>query len=89
MSKIFTYSFSGEFDEILKKLFKKNKALFVRLDKKIFEVIKDPYRGKPLRNIFKNKRRVHVDSFVLVYEINDTEIRFLDFDHHDKVYKKI
>ena len=88
MSKVFTYSFSNEFNSILKKLLKKDKTLFTRLDKKIFEVVKNPNKGEPLRNIFKNKRRIHVDPFVLVYEINDTEIRFLDFDHHDKVYKK-
>lgn len=28
------------------------------------------------------------DPFVLVYEITKTEVRFIDFDHHDKVYKK-
>jgi mRNA-degrading endonuclease RelE of RelBE toxin-antitoxin system len=45
--------------------------------------------GKPLRNVLKGKQRVHVGSFVLVYSIdkkNETII-FLDFKHHDKVYR--
>ncbi len=39
----------------------------------------------------KGLRRVHIDkSFVLVYEIieADNKVIFLDFDHHDKIYKR-
>jgi len=44
--------------------------------------------GKPLRNTLRNYRRVHVDPFVLLYEIRMLEVRLMDFDHHDKIYKK-
>jgi len=39
----------------------------------------------------KGTRRVHVaKSFVLVYEIDENNkiIRLLDYDHHDKIYRK-
>ncbi len=51
--------------------------------------MENPYLGKPLRNVLKNKRRVHIGPFVLIYEINEKEkeIVLLKFEHHDKVYK--
>jgi len=39
----------------------------------------------------KGTRRVHVaKSFVLVYEFDENNkiIRLLDYDHHDKIYRK-
>jgi addiction module RelE/StbE family toxin len=39
----------------------------------------------------KGARRVHISkSFVLVYEIDEKSkvVRLLDYDHHDKIYKK-
>jgi len=50
--------------------------------------MKEPALGKPLRNVLRNYRRLHVDSYVLLYEIKQQEIRLLDFDHHDNIYKK-
>ena len=60
------------------------------IDGKVQDILKDPYRFKPLRKPLQNKRRVHVGgSFVLVYEVNPKEkiVTLLDFDHHDNVYK--
>ncbi len=38
----------------------------------------------------KNIRRVHIDPFVLTFTINESDetVEFLDFDHHDKIYKR-
>ncbi len=47
---------------------------------------------KPLKGEMKGARRVHLaKSFVLVYEIDEKKnkiIRLLDYDHHDKIYRK-
>jgi len=44
--------------------------------------------GKPLRNVLKGKRRVHIGSFVLFYSIDTKNeiVTFLEFEHHDKAY---
>lgn len=76
-----------EFERILKSL-KKKASLLSQLDNKIAKILKEPKLGKPLRNVLRNYRRIHVGSFVLLYEIHQQEIRLLDFDHHDNIYKK-
>ena len=59
------------------------------LEAGVTKILRDPMLGKPLRNKFRGNRRVHIAGpFVLLYEIVGTEIRLLDFDHHDKIYKK-
>jgi addiction module RelE/StbE family toxin len=77
-----------EFEIILKKLKQKKPDVLKVLEKQIEKILRNPILGKPLRNTLRNYRRIHVGHFVLIYEINILEIRLLDFDHHDKIYKK-
>jgi mRNA-degrading endonuclease RelE of RelBE toxin-antitoxin system len=61
------------------------------IDRKVQQILDDPYRFKPLRKPLQNKPRVHVGGpFVLIYEINEKEnmVTLLDFDHHDNIYKR-
>jgi YafQ family addiction module toxin component len=77
-------------DKKFKKLKKKDRELLVLIDRKVQEILDNPYRFKPLRKPLQNKRRVHVGgSFVLIYEINKDEkiVTLLDLDHHDNIYK--
>jgi len=77
-------------DKKFKRLQKKDKEMLRFIDKKIQDILEDPYRFKTLRKPLQNKRRVHVGgSFVLIYEINEKEkiVTLLDFDHHDNIYK--
>ncbi|MBL7208368.1 MAG: type II toxin-antitoxin system mRNA interferase toxin, RelE/StbE family [Desulfobacterales bacterium] len=77
-------------DKKFKKLKKKDRELLVLIDRKVREILDNPYRFKPLRKPLQNKRRVHVGgSFVLIYEINKDEkiVTLLDLDHHDNIYK--
>jgi len=56
-------------DRKLKKLRKRDRELLVLIDKKVKEILKDPYRFKPLKKPLQNKRRVHVGgSFVLMHK---------------------
>jgi mRNA interferase RelE/StbE len=80
--------YSGEFERALRKWKKKDNHLFEQLVNKMERIVNDPTVGKPLRYTLKNRRRIHVNSFVIVYEFHNNELRFIDFDHHDKVYKK-
>ena len=76
-------------DRKLKKLGKKDREMLLLIDKKVKEIMRDPYRFKPLKKPLQNKRRVHVGgSFVLIYEITEEKgmVTLVDFDHHDKIY---
>ena len=77
-------------DRKFKKLKKKDREMLMLIDRKVQEILDDPYRFKPLRKPLQNKRRVHVGGpFVLIYEVNEDEkiVTLLDFDHHDNIYK--
>ncbi len=77
-------------DKKFKKLKKKDREMLMLIDRKLQEILDDPYRFKALRKPLQKKRRVHVGrSFVLIYEINEEEkiVTLLDFDHHDNIYK--
>ena len=80
---------SEQLDITFSKLAKKNKKQLQIIDKKIQQILENPYHFKPLRGDMHGARRVHIDkSFVLTYEIDEEKklIRLLDFDHHDHVY---
>ena len=77
-------------DKKFKKLQKKDKEMLRLINRKVQDILVNPYRFKPLRKPMENKRRVHVGgSFVLVYEVDEKErlVTLLDFDHHDNVYE--
>ena len=77
-------------DRKFKKLKKKDRVTMVLIDRKVQQILDNPYRFKPLRKPLQNKHRVHVGgSFVLIYEINEEEktVTLLDFNHHDNIYK--
>jgi YafQ family addiction module toxin component len=77
-------------DKKFKKLQKKDKEMLRLIERKVQEVLENPYRFKPLRKPLQNKRRVHIGgAFVLVYEVNEEEkmVTLIEFDHHDNVYR--
>lgn len=80
--------FSGEFERQIKRLKKHDPTLVRKLDQQVAKILREPILGKPLRNVLRNCRRVHIGSFVLIYEIVGSVIRLLYFDHHDRIYKK-
>lgn len=80
---------SDELDKKFSKLAKKNKKQLQIINKKVQQILDNPYHFKPLRGDMHGARRVHIDkSFVLTYEVDEGNkiIRLLDFDHHDKIY---
>ncbi|HIH30458.1 TPA: type II toxin-antitoxin system mRNA interferase toxin, RelE/StbE family [Candidatus Micrarchaeota archaeon] len=77
------------FKQKAKKLKKKDKPRFERLMKKINEILEEPNHYEPLSNKMSGVRRAHLDPFVLTFSVDENRrvVRFLDFDHHDKIYK--
>ncbi len=86
--KVLKIIFSQELEGVLVRWKKKDASFFADIEKQINRIIKNPLTGKPLRHTLKNRRRVHIGSFVLIYELHHNELRFLDLDHHDRIYKK-
>jgi YafQ family addiction module toxin component len=87
---VYKLAVKDSLDKKFKRLQKKDKEMLSLINRKVQDILEDPYRFKPLRKPLQNKRRVHVGgSFVLVYEINEREkiVTLFDFDHHDNVYK--
>lgn len=86
---MYKYEIKGKLDKKLQKISKTERTLYSAIVKKIEQIAENPHLGKPLRKVLKGKRRVHIGHFVLIYEINDKEHKliFLDFAHHDEVYK--
>ena len=64
---------------------------FEILNNKIKHILENPYQFKPLRANMTGIRRVHIGkSFVLTFEILEKLklVRLLDYDHHDKIFRK-
>jgi YafQ family addiction module toxin component len=90
---MYNFEISEKLEKILKKLFKKDKKTYEIIIKKIQEIIssEDPHHYKNLRYNLKEYKRVHIHShFVLAFKIEEDKkiIKFLDFDHHGKIYNK-
>ena len=73
----------------LLKYSKSDKRIVKILNKKVNQILSNPYHFKLLRGNLHGLRRVHLaKSFVLTYEIYEETkfVRLIDFEHHDKVY---
>lgn len=76
-------------DRIFKKLRKKDLAQFEAIPKKVSEILENPWQFKQLRSPMQHMRRVHVGSFVLVYDVDEARkvVTIRRYEHHDTVYK--
>lgn len=86
---MYTYEIKEKLAKRLKKIALKDSIRFNEISKKIVQIADNPMLGKPLRNVLKGKRRVHIGPYVLIYEIlkNEHKIVFLEIAHHDDAYK--
>ena len=78
-------------EEVIKefrKLGKKDRKQLEAVNKKIQQILEDPLQFKPLKHPLEGLRRVHVSSFVLIYEVfeNSKIVRVLKYKHHDEAY---
>ena len=88
MKMEFDLDIAEKLDKKFKKLAKKDKNQMIKIDKKIQEILINPYHYKPLRGDLHGSKRVHIGHFVLVFEIDEKKnvVRLLDYDHHDYIY---
>ena len=89
---MYNYEVMPNLQRILNKLSKKDKSLYEQVMNKIEEIINssDVEHYKNLRYDLSDKKRVHIGHFVLVFSFvkSENKIKFLDFEHHDRIYKK-
>jgi len=92
---MFNFDLTDELKFIILKLCKKDRKRVEIINKKIKQIINSDsvsiQHYKNLRHDLKDFKRVHIDtSFLLVFKVNvqNNHILFVDFDHHDNVYKK-
>jgi len=69
----YSFEIKPELADKLKKLQKRDRLLFVRIRKKIHEIIEHPAHYKPLKYGMKSIRRVHFDPFVLTFTVDEEE----------------
>ena len=62
---MYTYEIKDKLAKKLTKIARKDPAHYTEITNKILQVAENPSLGKPLRNVLKGKRRVHVGPFVL------------------------
>jgi len=91
----FEYDFSPKLRRILQKLVKKDRRRADIIYNKVKEIINSDENAighyKNLRHDLSDEKRVHIDkSFVLTFSFDKKKkfVLFLDFDHHDNIYKK-
>lgn len=91
---MFNYSLSDLLKVKINRLIRKDKSKSEILYKKIKEIVNSDIDSikhyKNLKYELKQLKRVHIDKhFVLVFkvDIENNFILFLDFNHHDKIYK--
>ncbi len=74
--------------KVFKKLAKKDKTQLEAINKKIDQILTDPLQFKPSKHPLEGLRRVHIGSFVLIYEVLEVSktVRVLKYKHHDDAY---
>ena len=89
---MYNYEVIPYLQKILNKLSKKDKSTYEQILNKIEEIINssDVEHYKNLRYDLSYKKRVQIGHFVLVFSFvkSENKIKFLDFEHHDRIYKK-
>ena len=92
---VLTFNISEELENKIEKQVTKDKKLSQELYKKIKEIIDNDDQTieyyNNLRYSFSDRKRVHVGKyFVLIFKYiqEKKHLIFLDFEHHDKIYKR-
>ena len=82
----YTVEFSSEFEKSMKKLKKKDKEMFLRIQKKLKDIVQHPNHYKNLKNVLAGYQRIHFGPFVLIFKVDEDTVRIISLDHHDKSY---
>jgi YafQ family addiction module toxin component len=78
-----------EVDKTFKRLLKKDRKQLEAINKKVKQVLSDPYQFKPLHRPLEGLRRVHIGHFVLIYKVVEepATVILVKYRHHDEAYQ--
>ena len=89
---MYTHEIIPSLQKKLSKLARRDKVTYEQALSKINEILQcsDIKHYKNLRYSLKEEKRVHIGNFVLVFTFIQAQnkVIFLDFDHHDNIYKR-
>ena len=86
--KMYSFDMTDELKIKLLRLKKKYPKRVEIIKKKIKDILKNPTRYKNLKYDLKKYKRAHINRhFVLVFRVDEDFVLFVDFEHHDRVYK--
>lgn len=76
--------------EVLKQLKKIVKKDQIKVERKLLQLVDNPYLGKPLQGKFKHYRSLRAWPLRIVYRVNRNKkmVEILDVDYRGGVYKK-
>lgn len=85
---MYTLEVRESVDRLFSKLARKDPKQMTIVEKKINQILANPYHFKPLRAPMQHLRRTHVGSFVLVYSVDEKTkiVTIEDCAHHDEIY---
>ena len=78
--------FSNKFKKEHKKI--KDNAKRIKLIKKLQNLTKNPFLGKPLKYKLKNHRSLRISPFRIIYRVEKNKIIINYFEHRKEVYEK-
>lgn len=76
--------YSSEFIRWIKKL---DKSIRTQIMKKLAQLSKEPLLGKPLGNVFKNKRSLRIGKYRILYSIKKEDIIVTKGNHRKHAYE--
>lgn len=83
---------SDELKKTLAVLKRRDKATFIAVKKKMYQIAScdsiSINHFKNLKGDMSNLKRVHVGSFVLLFQVKGDAIIFESFRHHDEAYRR-
>jgi len=85
-NKIYNPKRSEFFKKDYLRIIRKNKGLQDKIDKKILQVLETPHSFKNLKRPLQGYKRTHIGPFVITFRIDGDFVRFVRFEHHDKIY---
>jgi YafQ family addiction module toxin component len=85
---LYSLQIEEEVSKAFHKLLKKDKPQLEAINKKIDQILSDPYQFKPLRHPMEGLRRVHIGSYVLIYKVIESPptVQVIKYTHHDRAY---
>ena len=85
---LYSLEIEGEVSKTFRKLLKKDRKQLEAVNKKIQQILTDPYQFKPLKHPLEGLRRVYIGSFELISRTieNPPTVQIVKYTHHDEAY---